>query len=78
MQNAGAFEGLDIVFMAHPTVSNAIQPMKARRDLFLTLHGHSHSQYVAIFSLSEKRKSKPRFCTGQLKKPGTLWSRSGT
>ncbi|KAK3368735.1 hypothetical protein B0H63DRAFT_80784 [Podospora didyma] len=43
---AGAFDGVDVWFMAHPTSANAVQPMNARINAVAQFRGTQHGDVV--------------------------------
>ncbi|KAK3369456.1 hypothetical protein B0T24DRAFT_532122 [Lasiosphaeria ovina] len=56
---AGAFDGVDVWFMAHPTSTSAVQPMNARINAIADFRGGSHndvvrSAYEAIVAVSDR------------------------
>ncbi|KAL7620123.1 hypothetical protein AAE478_009115 [Parahypoxylon ruwenzoriense] len=46
LRDAGAFDGVDILIMAHPTVKDAIQPMQGRVDAQASFMGDTHADAV--------------------------------
>ncbi|KAI2467602.1 hypothetical protein F4781DRAFT_401466 [Annulohypoxylon bovei var. microspora] len=46
LRDAGAFDGVDIWMMAHPTSANAVQPMGARVDAQANFVGETHADAV--------------------------------
>ncbi|KDQ16163.1 hypothetical protein BOTBODRAFT_173431 [Botryobasidium botryosum FD-172 SS1] len=44
--DAGAFDGSDVWALAHPTVTNANQPMQSRVDALLKIVGSTHAEAV--------------------------------
>lgn len=47
LNNLNAFADSDVWLMAHPTTTNAIQPMNARLNYFASFVGSTHSEAVA-------------------------------
>ncbi|KAI2627909.1 hypothetical protein GGS26DRAFT_599032 [Hypomontagnella submonticulosa] len=46
LQDAGAFDGVDVWMMAHPTSANAVQPMQGRVDAQANFVGNTHADAV--------------------------------
>ncbi|KAI1393042.1 uncharacterized protein F4822DRAFT_392946 [Hypoxylon trugodes] len=46
LRDAGAFDGVDVWMMAHPTSTNAVQPMGARVDAQANFVGDTHADAV--------------------------------
>ncbi|KAI1372356.1 hypothetical protein F4677DRAFT_266185 [Hypoxylon crocopeplum] len=46
LRDAGAFDGIDVWMMAHPTSANAVQPMQGRVDAQANLVGDTHADAV--------------------------------
>ena len=46
LRDAGAFDGIDVWLMAHPTVTSAVQPMQARVNAAATFAASTHSTAI--------------------------------
>ncbi|KAK9774555.1 putative Peptidase M20 dimerization domain-containing protein [Seiridium cardinale] len=46
LETAGAFDGIDVWMMAHPTVTNAVQPMSSRQNVLADFAAETHFEVV--------------------------------
>ncbi|KAI1401714.1 hypothetical protein F4819DRAFT_457019 [Hypoxylon fuscum] len=64
LRDAGAFDGVDVWMMAHPTSANAVQPMQGRVDAQSNFKGDTHADvvktaYEALVLITDLASSLP-------------------
>ncbi|KAI0126139.1 hypothetical protein BJ170DRAFT_461492 [Xylariales sp. AK1849] len=64
LEVAGAFNGIDVWMMAHPTLANAVQPMQSRQNVVADFSGETHAEtvkkaYGALVEIIDLAESLP-------------------